>query len=219
MIVIPDVHGHADLFQAAVDAHPGETFALLGDLVNRGAQSVRCLEIARDLRRAGRLDALVVGNHDLLLLDALSGNEAAVSVLRRVSDHTPLTAGLHPLELAGLAMEVYTPAVPWFPTVVNGQRAVLVHANLPPLDSHGNITTTTSEEHFWNPVFRSRPLPAGVSVTVHGHSPLKYNADPYVRPDLIMLDNVSIYDGDRPGKPRKLNLLDTRTGVVSPVHS
>jgi serine/threonine protein phosphatase 1 len=47
---------------------------VLGDTIDRGAHTKECLEFLARLREKGREPVLVVGNHELLLLDALRGD-------------------------------------------------------------------------------------------------------------------------------------------------
>lgn len=66
LIAVGDIHGCpaelADLIQL-VKPEPGDRFVLLGDLVNRGPDSSKVIEIARSIKALSLL-----GNHELRLL-------------------------------------------------------------------------------------------------------------------------------------------------------
>lgn len=87
---VGDIHGRHDLFRALMDAIIGhwetrpQTFksielVLLGDLIDRGPDSARCLELAYELVTHSRV-RLVRGNHEDLLLNSIGGNPVAQSI-------------------------------------------------------------------------------------------------------------------------------------------
>ncbi len=79
-----DVHGQADLLAACLDGiarapQPPATERLvvfLGDIVDRGLDSLRAIGLIMNASRLVRADRVVLlpGNHELVLLDALDGN-------------------------------------------------------------------------------------------------------------------------------------------------
>lgn len=67
-IAIGDVHGCADEFEELLEAlelEPEDRVIQLGDLINRGPESHRCIELARQYRVES-----ILGNHELRLLTA-----------------------------------------------------------------------------------------------------------------------------------------------------
>jgi bis(5'-nucleosyl)-tetraphosphatase (symmetrical) len=73
MWAIGDLQGCLDPLRALLARIPaGERLVFVGDLVNRGPQSLATLRFVRDLVEAGRAVALL-GNHDLHLLAAAHG--------------------------------------------------------------------------------------------------------------------------------------------------
>jgi bis(5'-nucleosyl)-tetraphosphatase (symmetrical) len=73
MWVIGDLQGCLDPLQALLARIPaGERLVFVGDIVNRGPQSLAALRFVRDLADAGRAVALL-GNHDLHLLAVAHG--------------------------------------------------------------------------------------------------------------------------------------------------
>ena len=72
--IIGDVHGHANKLEALLKAmgyrhtdgawrHPSRTAVFVGDLIDRGAQQVETIDIARRMRDAGSAE-IVLGNHE-----------------------------------------------------------------------------------------------------------------------------------------------------------
>lgn len=75
-IAIGDVHGCANEFEellAAINPGPGDRLIQLGDLVNRGPDSKRVL----DLARANGVEA-ILGNHEIRLLRYRREGDAAI---------------------------------------------------------------------------------------------------------------------------------------------
>ncbi len=66
-VVVPDLHGRADLLDAVVAAYPDRHLILLGDYVDRGPDSRGVIDRVRDLVTRGRATALI-GNHDELMI-------------------------------------------------------------------------------------------------------------------------------------------------------
>lgn len=96
---IGDVHGRADLLEellVKIDADaagrgPAETqIVFLGDLVDRGPDSKRVLDLVVDLRRSGRTVRLLRGNHDDVFLRAVNGDASATRHLHRMGGRSTL---------------------------------------------------------------------------------------------------------------------------------
>jgi serine/threonine protein phosphatase 1 len=80
LIVIPDLHGRADLFEAAVRYYPNDTqFVFLGDAIDRGPDSKGCVRQLLDLSDAGRV-VLLRGNHESMLSAAAEYDRLAQEV-------------------------------------------------------------------------------------------------------------------------------------------
>lgn len=73
IIAIGDVHGCADEFEELLEAlelGPEDRVIQLGDLINRGPDSHRCIELVRQYRVES-----ILGNHELRLLNARNQNK------------------------------------------------------------------------------------------------------------------------------------------------
>lgn len=78
LFVIPDIHGHADLLEqmlVLIARIPGNgrprTIAFLGDLIDRGPESFRAIQLALDAKNQCDKRIYLPGNHEGMLLDGL----------------------------------------------------------------------------------------------------------------------------------------------------
>jgi serine/threonine protein phosphatase 1 len=70
LIALPDLHGRADLLEAALRYYPEDTnYIFLGDAIDRGPQSRDCVRRLLELSDAGRV-ILLRGNHENMLSTA-----------------------------------------------------------------------------------------------------------------------------------------------------
>lgn len=99
---IGDVHGRSDLFGAlvaAIDADDEQagsaktTIVLLGDLVDRGADSAGVVQAAIDLAKR-RPVILLIGNHEEMFLDSFSDTGVLRHFLRHGGRETVLSYGI-----------------------------------------------------------------------------------------------------------------------------
>jgi serine/threonine protein phosphatase 1 len=110
---IGDIHGRLDLFEAlvaAVDADdaaaaPAETTViLLGDLVDRGADSAGVIALARDWQRRRRV-RILAGNHEEMFLRSFSSVEMFRHFLRHGGRETVLSYGVDRAAFAQAELE------------------------------------------------------------------------------------------------------------------
>lgn len=78
-IIIGDVHGHweelAAILEGQVYSVPERKALLLGDLVDRGPDSGKTIAVAHKLKQDGKLEALIVGNHEHKLYRKFIGRD------------------------------------------------------------------------------------------------------------------------------------------------
>ncbi|WBO20860.1 metallophosphoesterase family protein [Sphingomonas abietis] len=114
---IGDVHGRADLLEqmlAAIGQHSAKLSAaqrlhiiFIGDIIDRGPDSRKALEILDEARHRMPELLVLLGNHEEMLLRALAGDESTIRGWMRVGGaETVKSFGLEPL-LEG------EDAVPW----------------------------------------------------------------------------------------------------------
>ena len=102
---VGDIHGRADLFAALIDAVEADdarrqtmtptrtTIILLGDLIDRGPDSIAVLRMAREWQ-ARRHVRILCGNHEEMLLGALESVELMRAFLRLGGRETVLSCGV-----------------------------------------------------------------------------------------------------------------------------
>ena len=110
---IGDIHGRLDLFEQllerieADDAARGTAdtrLVLLGDLIDRGADSRGVVERAMALMQGGKVHVLA-GNHEEMLLGSLTHEETLRHFLRHGGKETLFSYGLTPDEYSGAKIE------------------------------------------------------------------------------------------------------------------
>ncbi|EYB66541.1 metallophosphoesterase [Deinococcus phoenicis] len=201
VIVLPDLHGRADLLAEAV-AYVQATFGpdahllSLGDALDRGPHSLRCAELLLDLHRQGRA-TLLMGNHERMAQEGLQwyrqyltsrapaderralegfgwwmGN-GGESVRREVGR---LTLETFPPTLAeyldALVRVVYVTADGQLHRAPPGEASVLVAHASPPV-KHPQYPSPESAALWLRPFEGPFPLPEGVTYSVHGHTPVR----------------------------------------------
>lgn len=157
-VAVGDIHGRLDLLDALLARFPGRHFLFLGDYVDRGPDSPGVVARVRELVTAGRATALL-GNHDQMLIDAVLDRRFAD--IWELNGGTPDQWPTHEA-LAADAAWLREHARPW----ITDGHVLFAHAMRPHPDD--------PEAHLWGrpndtPLY---PLPEGVTVSVHGHTPL-----------------------------------------------
>lgn len=159
-IAIADIHGRLDLLELAVMRFPDRRFVLLGDYIDRGPQSRAVLQRVRELVADGRAVALL-GNHDKMLLDFVVDGRFYEHWMSNGGDATLANYSGEAAALLEDARWMLDHLKPW-----HTDGAVLFsHAMRPDLSGHD------LEAHLWGrPGDTAYPLPAGLGVSVHGHT-------------------------------------------------
>ena len=184
---VGDIHGRLDLFEALIAAieeddaaaAPAETCViLLGDLVDRGADSAGVIRRARQWQ-AQRDVRILAGNHEEMFLKSFDSTETLRHFLRHGGRQTMLSYGITTKALATPDIEevqaLLCAAVPpserayieSFEDMIRIGDYVFVHAGIDyevPLDSQ-----RTSDLRWIREPFLSHPGTEGV-VVVHGHT-------------------------------------------------
>jgi serine/threonine protein phosphatase 1 len=103
VFAIGDVHGQADLLEATLTSiaqtprtAPVRHLVFLGDLIDRGPKSIASIHLAVEGLSLAAADHLHIlpGNHDLMLLDMLEGEDALDHWLRNGGKNVLAEAGL-----------------------------------------------------------------------------------------------------------------------------
>lgn len=190
---VGDIHGRLDLFDALIAAieqddavaMPAETSViLLGDLVDRGADSAGVLRRARQWQGQGQWQAqrsvrILAGNHEEMFLKSFDSTETLRHFLRHGGRQTMLSFGITSKALGTASIEeiqvLLNNAVPpderafmeSFEDMIRIGDYVFVHAGIDyevPLEEQ-----RTSDLRWIREPFLSHPG-AGDFVVVHGHT-------------------------------------------------
>lgn len=184
---VGDIHGRRDLFEALVDAieaddaaaGPAETtVVLLGDLVDRGADSAGVIALARAWQSRRRV-RILGGNHEEMFLRSFGELEMFRHFLRHGGRETVLSYGIDraaflaaELEEAQQLMRDHVPAediafLDSFEDMVTVGDYLFVHAGI---DPHAPLDAQRRQDLRWiREPFLSYPDSHG-PVVVHGHT-------------------------------------------------
>lgn len=222
---VGDIHGRADLFGALIEAIERDdaargsgqtTVILLGDLVDRGPESARVIDQAREWQQQRRV-RILMGNHEEMFLDALESDEVLRHFLRYGGRETLLSYPIDPeayhrAELAE-TRELARAAVPQadidfirsFEDSIQLGDYLFVHAGIRPevpLEQQ-----RTSDLRWIRETFLAHEQSYG-PVVVHGHT--IFDA-PEVRANRIGIDTGAYASG----RLTALGLEDTARWLIS----
>ncbi|MEO6386879.1 MAG: metallophosphoesterase family protein [Croceibacterium sp.] len=184
---IGDIHGRLDLFTALIEAIEADDasrpaaqtlIVLLGDLVDRGADSKGVIDLARAWQGT-RAVRILAGNHEEMFLRSLNDTEMFRHFLRHGGKETALSYGIEPASFQQATMEeaqdMLRQAVPGehidfmlaFEDMVKVGDYLFVHAGIDPRVS---IEEQKRKDLRWiREPFLSHADSHGM-VVVHGHT-------------------------------------------------
>lgn len=168
-LVIPDIHGRYSTLTAVLEAYPDHDYIFLGDLIDRGPANKLVMETVISLIREGRAQ-FCYGNHEMMALDAVLNPEVYYMTWLENGGWNTIQEFADDVEFSQLLSILLNYAQPY----IIKDDVLYCHA-APPLIMNGHVM---GQYHIWNrPNNPSFPLPAGCTLSVHGHTPLAY---PYV---------------------------------------
>jgi len=215
---IGDIHGGAKTFRALLDSislRHDDRLYLLGDYVDRGSDSKGVLDIILQLMESGYDVRPILGNHDDLFLDAISGGEfkSSLSYLEYWGLHTLGSFGVN--YVSGVPQK-YRSLLESMPTIRVEEDYVFVHAGLD-MEADDPINQTSPHDMLWvEPETVDADKLGGRSLVV-GHRVKSlaeihsYLASSYIRIDNGAFSNVQPDYGNLVA----LN-LDTKDLIVQP---
>lgn len=203
---IGDVHGHADLLAAlhealacdiAEAAPASATVVHLGDLIDRGSQNRRAVDLAR-AGVTGARTLTLMGNHEDRMLGELAGDGPPHLRWYAMGGRELFAecgvapeAGWQPLMRAAFGAE----RIAWLAELPSAHRhgpLLFVHAGIDPnlpLDAQDRHTLLWVRETWWT---HPGPYPEGVAV-IHGHVPVA--AVDLAHPDRLAIDTKAHASG------------------------
>ncbi|MDD2465310.1 MAG: metallophosphoesterase family protein [Desulfobulbus sp.] len=193
--VIGDIHGSSTALTnlLAKVLHKAETIVFLGDYVDRGPQSKEVVSTIISLQQKKSLRIVpLMGNHDFLFLQFLSGRDASI-FLQVGGLQTLASYGLSPsAELAEIAATVPEDHKIFFkslPLWWQDQHAIYVHAGLQPglhLSQQNSLWCLWAREKFFQSNFDfGKPV-------VFGHTIFD---EPFITPYCIGIDTGAVCNG------------------------
>ena len=191
-IAIGDVHGCADEFEELLEAlelTPKDRVIQVGDLVNRGPDSRRVIELARQYN----VEA-IVGNHELRLLEAWRNNKPSLlkdydrPTFEQLTEDDWLYLEEMPSVLYDAKIETvfvhggFLPDIPW------QKQALDIITTIQVIDKKGNAAKRSDAPDAppWADTWRGSPF------VVYGHTP---RPNVLERPGSIGIDTGCVYGG------------------------
>lgn len=207
-IAISDIHGCNNTFGSLLDQIAFSTedeLYILGDLIDRGPDSKGVIDRAIRMQEEGYQVTCVRGNHEQLLLEATSGNEAEVNLwLTNGGIQTLRSFGVEEPPQIPSDYKLFLSELPYF---VELEDYVLVHAGLnlqrtiPLMDQKSMLWI----RHWHDQLFENTQGKAwlGDRVIIHGHTPIppKRTQDMLLLLDqlpALNIDNGCVFAGKQP---------------------
>lgn len=186
---IGDIHGCRKTFEkllTQINLQRGDIVFLLGDLIDRGPDSVGVLDVVLSLQSEGFDLRPLRGNHEQLLLDALSDDEA-LRVWKGNGGYATLQefGVAHPSELPERYLRLFSA----LPLIVQTPGYVLVHAGLD-FGMADPLSETSQSDLLWTRDYKvDQSKIAGLTlVTGHNVTPF-FEIEKSLTTNHIKLDN------------------------------
>ncbi|WP_189088887.1 metallophosphoesterase [Deinococcus ruber] len=196
VVVIPDLHGRADLLQAAIDLYPAAHFLSLGDAIDRGPRSLETVRLLMELYAEGRA-TLLMGNHERMALEGVKWYQQYLGT-HDLGDYRKAVEGMKWWMKNGgetLRREISELTLERFPKLLSDYLDVLrrvvyvtedgeIHDKLPeepsvlvahasPPVRHPEYPNPESAALWLRPFEGPFALPEGVVYSIHGHTPVR----------------------------------------------
>lgn len=192
--VVGDIHGCASALAALLPLLEGraESFVFLGDYIDRGPDSKGVIDLLLDFRRRQPRTVFLMGNHELMLLDFLAGQDSS-AFLHAGGEATLASYGL-PLDAGPDVLRTRLP--PEHLAFLNGlsmlwenEHCICVHAGLEP---GVHLSRQTAGCCLWVRDEFIRCRHGFDKTVVFGHTPF---VKPLVQRDKIGIDTGAVYGG------------------------
>ncbi len=192
--VIGDIHGcHASLTLLLQKVlHRADTFILLGDYVDRGADSKAVIDTILSLQKNNPRVIALMGNHDWLFLQHLNGQDSSL-FLQVGGRQTLASYGLSPAfdraEIGRVVPLEHLAFLNSLPLFWEDQHAIYVHAGLQP---GRHLSQQTPQWCLWaREQFIHTTYEFGKPV-VFGHTVFN---EPLLTPNRFGIDTGAVYGG------------------------
>jgi serine/threonine protein phosphatase 1 len=190
LIALGDIHGCAaalDALLAEIQPQAEDCLVFLGDYVDRGPDSRGVLERVLDLRQQCRVVPLI-GNHELMMLDAFEDHSQALFWLQCGGAETLASYGNSPQNVPAEHLD-FLRQMPFFHET---EQYFFVHANY---DPQLPLPNQSRQLLCWLHLHVRLPPPhVSGKLAVVGHTPQK-NGEVFQCEHLICLDTYCVGDG------------------------
>lgn len=192
--VIGDIHGCCSSLTQLLQKvrHRADTLVFLGDYVDRGPNSKEVISMLLSLRKEHQRVITLMGNHDFLFLQYLTGQESTL-FLQVGGRQTLASYGLSPSadrdEIARCVPPEHFAFLRSLPLLWEDRHAIYVHAGLQP---GRHLSQQTPQWCLWaRDQFIHTTYEFGKPV-VFGHTVFK---DPLITPNRFGIDTGAVYGG------------------------
>ena len=187
-LAIGDIHGcdvALGVLLEKLQPTKADTVVVLGDVVDRGPNTRRAVDLLIDLQRSCRL-VFIMGNHEEMMLDALRSRDMYfwLSVGGR---QTLLSYGDETADVPANHLEFLAAGVAWHET----DDDIFVHAFLEP---HVELDKQSPEWLRWYKIDGTEPRPHPTKRVVCGHTSQK-SGKPILGDGWICIDTYAWGDG------------------------
>lgn len=200
-LAIGDIHGSDTALEtmlAQLQPAADDTVIVVGDVVDRGPDTRRCIDLLLELQTSCKL-VFLQGNHEEMMLSALAGNEWATAWPVYGGRETLDSYGGSPGSIPESHLEFIRNGLDYFQT----DNAIFVHANLQPgVGLEWQLPGWLRWNHLSG---HEKPHPSGKTV-VCGHTRLR-SGKPAILNGWVCIDTAACAGGN-------LTCLDTDRFVV-----
>jgi serine/threonine protein phosphatase 1 len=193
--VIGDIHGCsqalADLLKIMEPIHQDDTIIFIGDYIDRGPDSKGVVDIILDLRKRHKRTITLMGNHELMFMNALKGIDVE-EFLQIGGEHTFKSYGIPLDSLQDINTRIPAEHLVFFQELLlywEDQKNIYVHAGLKP---GMHLTQQPMDWLLWaRDEFIDLTYDFGKKV-IYGHTPFD---KPKTDVNKIGIDTGAVYDG------------------------
>ncbi len=166
LLAIGDIHGcdrALETLLTKLDLSSEDTLVILGDMINRGANSKRSVEILLDVGKSCHL-VTIKGNHEEMVLEVLKGHKPAHLWMQYGGKSTLDSYGGSIEKIPQEHIDFLDDCLPYFET----ERFVFTHANLQP-----GVPLADQDKQWlrWQKFKTSQPVWESGRQVVVGHTP------------------------------------------------
>lgn len=169
LFAIGDIHGCFNSFQNLIENHltleKNDLLILLGDYIDRGPNSKEVINYILELQSQGYNITPLMGNHEAMLLEAITSHSKSSSWIQNGGDSTLSSFGVkQPIDIAENYIHFFS-NLPYFHSI---DEYLFVHAGfndsiLNPFEDTNTMLRQSSEQYN-HPQLANRTI-------IHGHRP------------------------------------------------